>query len=191
MFGIFYCGVTVWQEGVDSAPNRILLHICITGFTQLKYSSLLQVKFTIKFVPSINDLISWTRHYSQGHKHLRVLEKRAKRAFWKLAWEAHAPIKTGFQKETNMAAYMSTKHVCRKIRPKVTFLDFSNSDLLSIGSLTYSLTLGFIHGIKIHGCRIAEVVKNLTHVLWGKLMFVESLTSRLSVFRRNCSSHKQ
>ena len=75
------------------------------------------------------------------------------------------PIKTGFQKETNMAAYWSTKHVCGKIRPKVTFLDFSNSDLISIGSLTYSLTLGFIHGIKIHGCRIAEVAKNPAHVL--------------------------
>ena len=76
-----------------------------------------------------------------------------------------------------MAAYMSTKHVCGKIRPNVTFLDFSNSDLISIGSLTYSLTLAFIHGIKIHGCTIAEVVKNPAHVLWGKLiiMFVESL----------------
>ena len=79
--------------------------------------------------------------------------------------EAHAPIETGFQTETNMAAYMSTKHVCGKIGPKVKFLDFSNSDLISIGSLTYSLTLGFIHGTKIHGCRIAEVVKNPAHVL--------------------------
>ena len=78
-----------------------------------------------------------------------------------------APIKTGFQKETNMAAYMSTKHVCGKIRPKVTFLDFSNSNLISIGSLTYSLTLGCIHGIKIHGCRIAEVVKiKIRHMSW-------------------------
>ena len=81
--------------------------------------------------------------------------------------------------------------MCGKIRPKVTFLDFSNSDLISIGSLTYSLTLGFIHGIKIHGCRIAEVVKNQAHVLGGKLMFVESLTLSLRVFCRNCSSHKQ
>lgn len=56
---------------------------------------------------------------------------------------------------------MSTKHVCGKIGPKVTFLDFRNSDLISIGSLTCSLTLGFIHGAKIHGCSIAEVVKNL------------------------------
>ena len=51
------------------------------------------------------------------------------------------------------------------IGPKVTFLDFKNLDLISIGSLTYSLTLGFIHGSKIHGCSIAEVVKNVTHVL--------------------------
>ena len=40
----------------------------------------------------------------QRFSRLRVLEKRAKRALWKLAREAHAPVKTGFYKETNMAA---------------------------------------------------------------------------------------
>ena len=144
------------------------------------YSSLLQVKFTIYSIHKWFDFMNKTLQSGEQTfplSLLRVLEKRAKRALWKLAREAHAPIKTGFQKETNMAAYMSTKHVCGKIRPNVTFLDFSNSDLISIGSLTYSLTLAFIHGIKIHGCTIAEVVKNPAHVLWGKLiiMFVESL----------------
>ena len=52
MFVIFFlrfygvaggCGQGVW-----TVPHcRVLLHICITGFTQLKYSSLLQVQFTI------------------------------------------------------------------------------------------------------------------------------------------------
>ena len=64
---------------------------------------------------------------------------------------------------------MAAEHVNKtrvwQIGPKVTFLDFRNLDLICIGSLTYSLTLGFIHGSKIHGCSIAEVVKNVTHVL--------------------------
>ena len=166
---VFVTAVLRCGRRVQTVPQcRVLLHVCITGFTQLKYSSLLQVKFTICSIHKWFDFMNKTLQSGAQtfpFSRLLVLEKRAKRAFRKLAREAHAPIKTGFQKETNMAAYMSTKHVCGKIRPKVTFLDFSNSDLLSIGSLTYSLTLGFIHGIKIHGCTIAERVKSLAHLL--------------------------
>ena len=38
-------------------------------------------------------------------------------------------------------------------------MDLRDSDLISIGSLTYSLTLGFIYGLNVHGCGKAEVVK--------------------------------
>ena len=48
------------------------------------------------------------------------------------------------------------------------YLYFRNSDLISIGSLTHSLTLDFIYGLNNHGCDMPDVVKIS---LWGKLMF--------------------
>ena len=68
-----------------------------------------------------------------------------------------------------MAINMATvwKRVTRvvKLDLKGHYLDFRNSDLISIGSLTYSLTLGFIYGLNIHGCGMAEVVKSPAQVL--------------------------
>ena len=58
---------------------------------------------------------------------------------------------------------MATGHaelVCFLNGHEVTKLDFWNSDLTSIDSLTYSSTLGLICGTEIHGCGMAEVVKN-------------------------------
>ena len=43
-----------------------------------------------------------------------------------------------------------------KLDRKVTFLDSRYSYITSIGSLTYSSTLGFIYGIEIHGPGLAE-----------------------------------
>ena len=48
----------------------------------------------------------------------------------------------------------------------MTFLDSRFSYITSIGSLTYSSTLGFIYGIEIHGRGLAE---GLAQVLWGML----------------------
>ena len=154
----------------SSPPPHMYLLVLLSWSTRHYY------KLNLLFVPSINGLISWTRHYSQEHKHFlfHVYEcsKNARSEHFESSREDHAPIKTGFQRGTNMAAYMSTKHVSGKIGPKVTLLDFRNSDLISIGSLTYSLTLGFIHGIRIHGCTIAEVVKNPAHVLCEVSLYV-------------------
>ena len=58
---------------------------------------------------------------------------------------------------------MATGHaelVCFLNGREVAKLDFRNSGLTSIDSLTYSSTLGLIFGIEIHGCGMAEVVKN-------------------------------
>ena len=44
-------------------------------------------------------------------------------------------------------------------------LDFKNSDLSFVSSLTYSSTLGFIYGFQIHGHDVADVVKNPPRVL--------------------------
>ena len=44
-------------------------------------------------------------------------------------------------------------------------LDFKNSDLSFISSLTYSSTLSFIYGFQIHGHDVADVVKNPPRVL--------------------------
>ena len=58
---------------------------------------------------------------------------------------------------------MATGHaelVCFLNGHEVTKLDFWNSDLTSIDSLTYSSTLGLICGTETHGCGMAEVVKN-------------------------------
>ena len=58
---------------------------------------------------------------------------------------------------------MATGHaelVCFLKGREVTKLDFRNSDLTSIDSLTYSSTLGLICSIETHGCGMAEVVKN-------------------------------
>ena len=44
-------------------------------------------------------------------------------------------------------------------------LDFKNSDLSFISSLTYSSTLGFIYGLQFHGHDVADVVKNPPRVL--------------------------
>ena len=58
---------------------------------------------------------------------------------------------------------MATGHaelVCFLNGHEVTKLDFRNSDLTSIDSLSYSSTLGLICGIETLGCGMAEVVKN-------------------------------
>ena len=88
MFVIFFlrfygvaggCGQGVW-----TVPHcRVLLHICITGFTQLKYSSLLQVQFTICSIHKWFDFMNKTLQSGAQtfpFSRLRVLEKRAKRA---------------------------------------------------------------------------------------------------------------
>ena len=69
----------------------------ITGFTELKYPSLLEVKLTIYFPLKWFDFMNNAQQSEeQRFPRLRVLEKRAKRALWELAREAHAPVKTGF-----------------------------------------------------------------------------------------------
>ena len=74
-----------------------MLTLRITGFTPLKYPSLLEVKLTIYFSLKWLDFMNKTQQSEeQRFPRLRVLEKRAKRALWKLAREAHATVKTGF-----------------------------------------------------------------------------------------------
>ena len=53
-----------------------------------------------------------------------------------------------------------------KLDRKVTFLDSRYSYITSIGSLTYSSTLGFIFGVEIHGRGLAE---GPAQIFWGML----------------------
>ena len=70
----FSCGFTVWQEGVDRVCGQCPIE-SIESFSTyvllvlLSWSTRHYYRFNLLFVPSINGLISWTRHYSQGHKH--------------------------------------------------------------------------------------------------------------------------
>ena len=95
--------------------------------------------------------------------------RNARRVLWKLARETHAPEDQFPQRNQ----YGDGRQVCDtcvvKLDPKWHYLDLRNSNLISIGNLTHSLTLGFIYGLNIHGCGMAEVVK----IVWGKpkLMF--------------------
>ena len=60
-------------------------------------------------------------------------------------------------------------------------------------SFTYSSTLGFIHDLEILARGIAEVVKNLARVLWGKLKTIFkqlTLSLNLRLFHRKRWSHK-
>ena len=72
--------------------------------------------------------------------------------------------------ETNMATdHWPERTLVQWIGSKVKKLDFWNSDLSFSSSFTYSSTLGFIHDLKTLAGGMAEVVKNLARVLWGKL----------------------
>ena len=81
--------------------------------------------------------------------------RNARRVLWKLARETPAPEDWVFR-ETNMATVRETFDTCVvKLDPKWHYLDFRKSDLISVGSLTHCLTLGFIYGLNILGCGMA------------------------------------
>ena len=93
----------------------------------------------------------------------------ARRVVWKLASETHPPEDWVLREKPIWRQIRLCDMFVVKLDPKWHYLDLRNSDLISIGSLTHSLTLGFIYGLNIHGCGKEEVVKIN---LWGKLIWL-------------------
>ena len=112
--------------------------------------------------------LTWYR-FLRVKRVLRVLEKRETSSVEARARDSRA--RGLVLRETNMATVGETCDSCVvKLDPKWHFLDLRNSNLVSIDNLTYSLTLGFIYGLNIHGCGMAEVFK----ILWGKLKLMSN-----------------
>ena len=108
-------------------------------------------------------------YFSEFFRVFYEYSRNARRVLWKLARETHAPEDQFPQRNQHGDGREVCDTCVVKLDPKWHYLDLRNSNLISIGNLTHSLTLGFIYGLNIHGCGMAEVVK----IVWGKpkLMF--------------------
>ena len=108
--------------------------------------------------------LAWFSCLTHSSRVLRVLQKRETSAVEAPARNSRA---RGLGLKTNQYGDKKCTSVV-KLETEWHYLDFRNSDLISIGSLTHSLTLDFIYDFNIHGCGMPDVVKIS---LWGKLMF--------------------